>query len=1014
MKKEILKLTGLTEAEFYKMYPTPDAFASAYPGYKKKLGGLTEAFPQIATADNFFSYGVPVPPTYYMAGGPVYPQIQTEAQFFSPVYSNTNNAYAVGGSYMEVHPEAKKYPEGPVGGSAFYMMQDGGSSMPEPSKDQTFYTQKMNDFFDKLRQASYKNMMAGVMNTEEDTTAGMPQLSVGRYGGMPSFQPGGGVPSNMIYDTFDYEQVAGSASGTGLDAYKIPRQSQKDMFYGKIPNPDGDIIDYSQRYGFDMGNELKDYPGLMQHAVDSTFNTKQDPRYLMLIAAGAISPNFSDRFDVDKSSVNLDKLWNANKDLVFQQYKDDPEAFTGAVGDYRKMMYQNTDKKGFDQQKFDNLKTSKQKSDYLSSLQVNDAFTKSWNPRVDKMTANALKRMINPQAAATQSTPTASPAAAAPAASAPAAAAATTNQPAAAASGQPAATTTTTNTTTNPNYQTVTTADGQTFIVGPNNQLYSPFTGNQAAANTNQQQQRVNPYPYMDRNGYYVGTGLDNVANWLIPNNQRERYRNIREQQGIGISDLTPQQLKAIQEGTANVAEITYDTRRALFPRNRLKSLNIKFNTPGQNGAATNTQTNAPMLMPGQKGYDPTTTNQQTTSTATTNPASTTTTTNPTATSTTNPATTAATSPASTTSSQQDVNATVAKMQADARAKGMPNASFEGDYSDEDLLPADERAAIQNQQNAVDAEFQNYENYKKYRAIQERAGMTPDEYNYNQVYDYGTKQAVSPTATAKPATSSAASTTPAMTSTKKSSAKINSTDDAATRQKKKGYNNPNTYINQDYINSVRNQARGANGLPPVNVQAPADTIDTTTWPGVYAAPGTPKYDGSENLPFRMGGPYVLPMYQGLVGPSTTGTTTTGFQAPWQRTLDLINEDNYKLNAEGKSEYVGPDEFEVGLDFGKTKKKGVNPYLPAMIRGAADYLNNSSDIAYADQYRQKMSRADQVFDTFDQDRGDYRINMGDFRPDQLVPSAQQGGPMMYDIADLFFLTPYMLKNTRGRG
>lgn len=809
MKKEILKLTGLTEAEFYKMYPTPDAFASAYPGYKKKLGGLTEAFPQIATADNFFSYGVPVPPTYYMSGGPVYPQIQTEAQFFSPVYSNSNNAYAVGGSYMEAYPQAKVYPQGPLGGSAFYMMQDGGAPMEEPSKDQTFYTQKMNDFFDKLRQASYKNMMNGIINSEPDTTSAIPELSMGRRGGMLSYQ---------------------SNTSTGQ-----------------------------------------------------------------------------------------------------------------------------------------------------------------------------------------------------------------TTTPAAAAA-------TTTTTTQQPNFQMVTGADGQSYLVGPNNQLYSPYKGNQTTTTNNQQQQRVNYYPYKNSNGVYVGTGLDSVANFLIPNNQRQQYRNIREQQGMGIGDLTPEQLEAIRSGSANIAEINYDTRRALFPKNRLKSMNIKFRTPMPGQApttASNTSTN-----PASAATTTSTTNPA--STTTTSPASTTTTTNPSATTTSTTTSQAAPkdvelddgsyvtadeakakgytqnpngswSKASTpaTSSQQNVNAVVAQMQADARAKGMANASFEGDYSDEDLLPADERAAIQNQQNAVDAEFQNYENYKKYRAIQERAGMTPDEYNYNQVYDYGTKQAVSPTATTKPATSSAASTTPATTSVRKAPSNTNSMDPNVAK-KKAGMQNPNTYINQDYINSVRNQARGANGLPPVNVTAPADTMDTTTWPGVYAAPGTPKYDGSENLPYRMGGPYVLPMYQGLVGPSQVdeeafGPYAAGLgeapQAP-QEPMDP-SMSPYGPYADGYRFEPEQDEFEVGFDFGRTKKAGVNPYLPAMIRGAADYINNAREGKKANQYMQKMSRADQVFDTFDQDRGDYRINMGDFRPDQLVPSAQQGGPMMYDVADLFFLTPYMLKNTRGR-
>lgn len=797
MKKEILKLTGLTEPEFYKMYPTPDAFASAYPGYKKKLGGLTEAFPQIATADNFFSYGVPVPPTYYMAGGPVYPQIQTDAQFFSPVYSNTNNAYAVGGSYMEVHPEAKRYPEGPVGGSAFYTMQDGGASMQEPSKDQTFYTQKMNDFFDKLRQASYKNMMNGIMNSEPDTTSATPELSMGRRGGMLSYQ---------------------SNTSTG------------------------------------------------------------------------------------------------------------------------------------------------------------------------------------------QTTT-------------PAAAAATT-------------------TTTTPNYQTVKGVDGETYIVGPDNQLYSPFKGNQTTTTSNQQQERINYYPYKNKNGAYVGTGLDSVANFLIPNNQRERYRNIKEQQGKGFGDLTPEQLKAIQSGAANVAEINYDTRRALFPKNRLKSMNIKFKTPmpGQaQTAASNTTTD-----PASSTTTATTTNPTTTTTpssTTTNPAASTASTAATTASTTSTTTptSSTTSPAAT-SSQQDVNAVVAQMQADARAKGMSNASFEGDYSDEDLLPADERM-MENERNAGNAEFtNNYNNYKKMRDMQMRLGMTPDEFDFNRNYDYGTKQAVAPGASVQSSVPSATTTTPTTTSVRKSPAKINSKDDTETKRKKKGYNNPNTYINQDYINSVKNQAKGANGLPPVNVTAPADTIDTTTWPGVYAAPGTPKYDGSENFPMRMGGPYVLPMYQGMVGPSQVdeeafGPYAAGLgeapQEPMDPSLSPYGPyaDEYRFEPE-------QDEFEIGLDFGRTKKAGVNPYLPAGLRMFADMRNRAVDDKNAKKYMGKMSRSKQVFETFPQFAGDYAMNTpagANFRPDQMVPvgytgagykeaapMAQQGGPMMFDVADLFFLTPQMLKKTRGRG
>jgi hypothetical protein len=850
MKKEILKLTGLTESQFYEKYPTQAAFEADYP--EMKLGGTPEAFPQIATADNFFSYGVPVPPTYYMHGGPtVYPQIQTEAQFFSPVYSNSNNAYAVGGSYMEAYPQAKVYPQGPVGGSSFYMMQDGGQGMPEPQKDQTFYTQKMNSFFDKLRQAAYKNLQNGIMNSEPDTTSAMPELGMGRKGGMLSYQ--------------------GNTST------------------GQTTTP----------------------------------------------AAAAATP-----------------------------------------------------------------------------------------------------------------------------------------------------------TATNPNYQTVTTADGQTFIVGPNNQLYSPFKGNQTTTTNTQQQQRVNPYPYMNRNGVYVGTGLDNVANWLIPNNQREQYRNIREQQGLGIGDLTPEQLKAIQSGAANVADITYETRRALFPKNRLKSVNIKFRNPvtGQMQATTTDAASA----------NATTNPAATTTTSATSPATTTTTastTNPAAATTTPAATTQAApkdvelddgsyvtadeakakgytqnpdgswSKASTAASatpQQDVNAVVAKMQADARAKGMSVLSPE-DSELEYQLPADERMRMQSEKNAIDEQFKNYDNYKKMRDMQIRQGMTPDEFDFNRNYDYQSKsaspQSAPPTSLDRDYISNSnypdldeKFTGTNMTQRERLLQQLNSNDpkeveyakyrigamqdwdamqvgrnkksqapsninsmDSNAAKKKAGMKNPNTYINQDYIDAVRNQARGAKGLPPVNVQAPADTIDTTTWPGSYAAPGTPKYDGSENFPFRMGGPYVLPMYQGMVGPSQVDTSQL-----YGPTTDQFNFDQYNSQ---------DDEFEIGLNFGRTKKTGVNEYLPAWLRAGADYITNSQDAANANQYITQSSRANNTFRFYDQDQGDYTVNnpaAADLRPNKMVPVgntgagyreapaiSQYGGPMMFDIADLFFLTPQMLKKTTSR-
>lgn len=647
MKKEILKLTGLTEDQFYKKYPTEAAFEAAYPNFK--LGGLTEAFPQIATADNFFSYGVPVPPTIHAYGGPIYPQIQTEAQFFSPVYSNSNNAYAVGGSYMEAYPQAKVYPQGPVGGSAFYAMQDGGSPMQEPTKDQTFYTQKMNDFFDKLRQNSYKNMMGAIMNTEDQYSDGMKQLSVGQYGGRRPF-------------------------------------------------------------------------------------------------------------------------------------------------------------------------------------------------------------------------------------------------------------------------------------------------------------------------------------NFYIPNNQTF-WRNIREQRGLGLGNLTPEQLEAVRTGAANVADITYETRRAILPKNRIKKVNIKFTGQGTKEDFKGT----PYLMPGQKGFDPTVPGQAATTTTAAAPAQ----------------------------NQQMVP-----------ALGTEGTSPYGPYLNEYLFGPDNAPATVNAQVAA----------QQAQAVASAASPTPLAVPKDVELDDGT-YVTEEEAKAKGYTkdssgnwkSPGVSTPPSNTQSM----------DPNVAKKKAGMKNPNTYINQDYINSVRNQGKGGKGLPPVNTTVPVDTMDTNTWPGNQFPPGTPKYDGTGNLDFKMGGPYVLPMYQGMVGPSQTG-----FQAPWQRTLDLINPDNYKLDAEGKSQYIDPsapaepadeEEFELGYNVSRVKK--FDEYFPAKVQMAADIFGRIGQNRADNIQRRMMMRPDQWANTMDQFRGDYAMNQpagADFRPDQMVPVgytgagyreaapiAEYGGPMMYDVADLFFLTPQMLKKTNSR-
>ena len=124
-----MKIGGAkTEKEFYEMYPTEEAFLMKHGGAISKLmaaGG--EAYPQTSTMDNFFSYGVPVPPTYYAHGG-AFPMAQAENQFFSPFYGKVPNPYnkAMGGSSESTYGQAMSFPDGDTGKSTHFMMADGG------------------------------------------------------------------------------------------------------------------------------------------------------------------------------------------------------------------------------------------------------------------------------------------------------------------------------------------------------------------------------------------------------------------------------------------------------------------------------------------------------------------------------------------------------------------------------------------------------------------------------------------------------------------------------------------------------------------------------------------------------------------------------------------------------------------------------------------------------------------------------------------------------------------------
>lgn len=285
MKKQFLKIAGVTsEAAFYKKYPTEAAFFAAHPEARKMaMGGTPEAYPQIATFDNAFSYGVKPGPQYLAHGGSAYPQAQTEAQFFVPIYTDVYNPYnkAMGGSNVEMYPNAKKTPHwGPTN----VWFQDGGQEgMPQQQDGQDLdrlgAQNRTGAFATILKQTAHKanakNAMMGAMNnmgmakygkqlnkyqgdkdgsqttttppaylTKEDLNNWWKSVSQSQYPmypmypGYPGYYPGYADPtgnmSNFLDDYFAYTTSGRYPGSTTRGRVTVDGQ-RAGKFYGNMP-----------------------------------------------------------------------------------------------------------------------------------------------------------------------------------------------------------------------------------------------------------------------------------------------------------------------------------------------------------------------------------------------------------------------------------------------------------------------------------------------------------------------------------------------------------------------------------------------------------------------------------------------------------------------------------------------------------------------------------------------------------------------------------------------------------
>ena len=208
-KEEILN--GMSEEEFYDMYPTPEDWENAQ---QMKLGGLSGApHDGQPTADEFFSYGshandavnVPMSNPFYAAnggtpyyGGPVRPY-DMGGNTASPMNYGAFSVPMQYGGYEQAYGGAldpgnnQQYPILEEGGKAALMdiikahskkmkkaYKDGGDTVMQGGNSDDYPTNLTNTFKNVLKQNMYNHMI-----NEEEKAFSNEMMQVGGYAGGP-------------------------------------------------------------------------------------------------------------------------------------------------------------------------------------------------------------------------------------------------------------------------------------------------------------------------------------------------------------------------------------------------------------------------------------------------------------------------------------------------------------------------------------------------------------------------------------------------------------------------------------------------------------------------------------------------------------------------------------------------------------------------------------------------------------------------------------------------------------
>ncbi len=207
---------------------------------KKAYGGMPEAYPQIATFDKAFSYGVPPGPQYLAHGGSAYPQAQTEQQFFIPIYTDVYNPYnkAMGGSNVEMYPNAKTTPH--WGPTNIFFQEGGQEGAPQDGQDldRLGTLNKTGAFVNNLKQtaakANAKNAMMSAINN----------VGMAKYGKQLSkYDPGGATAVNSASTSNNYK----INPVTGITPYISQQMSPTSSQFNPTPYFGVDPPSYDQQ-----------------------------------------------------------------------------------------------------------------------------------------------------------------------------------------------------------------------------------------------------------------------------------------------------------------------------------------------------------------------------------------------------------------------------------------------------------------------------------------------------------------------------------------------------------------------------------------------------------------------------------------------------------------------------------------------------------------------------------------------------------------------------------------------